>query len=524
MSYTASLYVQYKEAERKAFSELFPEQSYVDWKLSQWHDHLPLYLDPQKADEVIKNIKISIELRGRVANKYATELKTPKDSSSHEYFMQFLRSLVRAVRLLPAGPTNDESLNEAGSTNVVHEGPCGLQTQMIDTGDESLCDESLDSLDRLIFQKAVQAFMLEASENWEKAGRKERPLSAASIMSNMQATELHAFLAQAELLHPSWFESQDWVSWHMEDPGFTVEELIIPIMKSGLTGAYLPVPVRHLVESHTEQKGTDNKSLHYLIWRGFVDASIKAVDSSDLNEFRKIVQQKVRNMLRLALDHQEMIAMPPDISQTVSQLLIWAQDTSHVLSIGQIAELAEVLSVVVYRMILELPSITMFAYLCEYTRIEERQSLHPLLENWFTDPLLTKCLWWNGRPQNLSDWNLAVTHWVLAGIKGVVVAERRHQETLSRRIISAEYRCHKEILQELKQQHVSDCLERELSFPDTDRIRACIFDVVSSILGYIGSEWGTADTKCALRMYQQCRPNQKAQLVVQSFLRKWSSD
>ncbi|WQF77018.1 hypothetical protein CDEST_02032 [Colletotrichum destructivum] len=172
-------------------------------------------------------------------------------------------------------------------------------------------------------------------------------------------------------------------------------------------------------------------------------------------------------------------------------------------------------------MILELPSITMFAYLCEYIRIERNQSLPPLLESWFTDTRLIKHLWWNGRPQNSRDWKEAVENWVIADGKGVVVTERRHKPLLSQAIIENSYRCHKQILQGLKQQPVSDCLERELNFPDTDRIRAYVFDTVRSILGDIGSEWGKADAMCALRMYQQCRPGGKAQLVVDSFVDKW---
>ncbi|TQN70675.1 hypothetical protein CSHISOI_04826 [Colletotrichum shisoi] len=239
MSSTASLYVQYKKAEEQAFCKLFANQPYSGWKgwkLRQWHDHLPLYLNPQTAAEVIKNIETSIELRNGIAETYAAALKTPKDSR-HEYFVRFLNSLVCAVRLLPAGPTKtghdyhrdhkaqtidtdeeslgDESLDEAGPTNFGHEEPCEPQAQTVDTGDESLGDESLDDLDRIMFQNAVQTFSLEASENWRKA------------VSNMQATELKAFLAQAELLHPSWFEPQDWVSRHMEDEALHFEQLIL---------------------------------------------------------------------------------------------------------------------------------------------------------------------------------------------------------------------------------------------------------------------------------------------------------
>ncbi|KAK2037741.1 hypothetical protein LZ31DRAFT_560191 [Colletotrichum somersetense] len=432
MSSTASLYVQYKKAERRASSKLFRGQRYVDWKLNQWRDHLPSHLDPETADEVIKNIEASIELREGVAERYAIVLKTPKDSSSHEYFVQFLHRLVLAVRRLPAGPTNnghdqhcehkaqtvddhedsldDESLDETGPTNVVHDEPCGPQAQTIDTGDESLGDKSFDNLDLLMFLEAVDIFILEASENWWKVGRRERPLSAASIMSNMLATELHAFLAQAELLHPSWFESQDRDLWDMEDPPLNFQQLIElvvqctlrlpysqlcadrsrPIMLSGLSLQDSPVAIQHLLAAH---KQCDNKPLRFIIWKRLVNESITAVSSSDVDNFRKIVQQRVNNMLRLTQDHQKMIEIPPGISETASMFLTWAQNTSDILSIGQIAEFTEVNSVTAYLMILELPSITMFAYLCEYIRIERNQSLDIVLEKWLDDTRLSKRLW-----------------------------------------------------------------------------------------------------------------------------------
>ncbi|OBR02187.1 hypothetical protein CH63R_14488 [Colletotrichum higginsianum IMI 349063] len=397
MPSTDSLYVRYKKAEGKAFRELFPKQRYVGWKLSQWHGHLPLYVNPQTAAEVIRNIETSIKLRKEVAE-----------------------TLVRAVRLLPAGPTNtghdqhrilkaqtidtdeeslnDESLDEAGPTSIGHEKPRELQAQTIDTADESFGDESLDSLDRLMFLNAVQFFRLEASENLRKAGKGELRLATASIMSNMQATELDALLAQAELLNPSWFEPQDLVSWGMKDPALNFEQLIIPVMRSGLGPSDLPVAIQHLADSHDPRKESDKESLRLLIWKVHVNASIKAVDSSDEDHFREIVQHKVQETLRLAEQHQALIETLLDVRQTASMFHEWAQSASDILSIGQIAQVAEAQSAIVYRMILELPSITMFAYLCEYTRIKEEQSLAPLLETWFTDALLSKHLCkFNGR-------------------------------------------------------------------------------------------------------------------------------
>ncbi|KAK2052378.1 hypothetical protein LY76DRAFT_598651 [Colletotrichum caudatum] len=163
----------------------------------------------------------------------------------------------------------------------------------------------------------------------------------------------------------------------------------------------------------------------------------------------------------------------------------------------------------------------MFAYLCEYIRIERNQSLDIVLEKWLDDTRLSKRLWWNGRPRNIRDWKEAVDKWVMAGLKtkskGIIVAKRRHKKPLSQRIIDGKYSCHNEILQGLKQQDVPGCLERELDFPDTDRIRTCILGAVRSSLGPIGSEWGTADAMCAIRMYQQCCPDGKLKSVVESF-------
>ncbi|OHW97696.1 hypothetical protein CSPAE12_03629 [Colletotrichum incanum] len=164
-----------------------------------------------------------------------------------------------------------------------------------------------------------------------------------------------------------------------------------------------------------------------------------------------------------------MIGLPANYRETFSQFDAWAKSTSDILSIGQIAEFAEVQSVIIYRMILELPSMTMFAYLCDYIRIERKQSLVPLLEKWFDDTRLEQ-LWWDGRPKIYKIGQQG---------KGLAITVRRHKALLSQTIIEAEYRCQSQILRGLKQP-VSDCLERELDFPDTDRIRACILNTVRS--------------------------------------------
>ncbi|KAJ0270850.1 hypothetical protein COL940_011396 [Colletotrichum noveboracense] len=226
MSSKGSIYVEYKRAERAAFGKLFKGQPYASWPVKTFHDHLPPFLEPTIAAGVIKELQTSLNLRAEAAKSYAAASKT-QTYIRHEYFNRFLDRFIDAVKLLPPPPTKTKSGHnrygvlrtqgrigddddESQGDESLEATKCTTQTREEQTPTIGLDDTSLEDMDRLMFQDVVQTFILQAGENWQNAVEEKSRLSTASI-------KLKAVLGAAELLHPSWFESQDRYSWDLKD-------------------------------------------------------------------------------------------------------------------------------------------------------------------------------------------------------------------------------------------------------------------------------------------------------------------
>ncbi|KAH9225569.1 hypothetical protein K456DRAFT_59399 [Colletotrichum gloeosporioides 23] len=532
MSSKGSIYVEYKRAERAAFGKLFKGQPYASWPVKTFHDHLPPFLEPTIAAGVIKELQTSLNLRAEAAKSYAAASKT-QTYIRHEYFNRFLDRFIDVVKLLPPPPTKTKSGHnrygvlrtqgrigddddESQGDESLEATKCTTQTREEQTPTIGLDDTSLEDMDRLMFQDVVQTFILQAGENWQNAVEEKSRLSTASIMSDVQATELKAVLGAAELLHPSWFKSQDQYSWDLKDHEIDGVGLSVSCFASGLPSIYLPVAIDQLI---TSQKTP--KSLCCLVWKNIIYASFNAATETEVNRLRGFVKQELKETLDLCQRHRSIRGQDPNFDETASSFRAWAQ-LADILSIGKIAEFAEGHSVIVYRMVLELPSITMFAYLCEYVRIEKYEKLNrrlpELLESWFNDQRLSKLLWWNGRPRNLQDWETAVKSWVLATAKGVAITVRRHELPLFQRICEDNYSC-----SSIPHRELSEVLEEELNTPNTDSIRTCVLDTVRTSLGDIESRWGKADALCAIRMYQQCREGEDPQSILDAFIERWEA-
>ncbi|KAK0369174.1 hypothetical protein CLIM01_13476 [Colletotrichum limetticola] len=534
MSSKASIYEEYKRAEREAFGELFRGQPYTSWPVKTFYAHLPPFLKPSVAVAVIKNLRKSLNLREKVTKFYAAASET-QTYIRHEYFKQCLDHLIDAVRNLPPPPRKTKSGHnrygvlrtqglmgddEPQGDESLEATKCTTQRREEQTPTTELDDTSLEDMDRLMFQDVVQTFILRAGENWQNAVRGKFRLSTASIISDVHATELQAILNAAELLDPSWFKSQDQYSWDLEDHKINGKCLVSSCCASGLPPSYLPVAIYQLM---TSQRRADK--LRCLVWKNIIHASSNAATETEVNRLRGFVKQELEETLDLCQRHRGLLEEDSHvIIETTSTLRVWAQ-SADILSIGKIAQVAEGYSVVVYRAVLELPSITMFAYLCEYVRIElhdeHKPTLPEPLESWFNDKRLSKLLWWNGRPHNLRDWETAVDNWVLPSLRGIAVAKGRHKLPLFQRISEDNYRC--SIVPHRERRPLSEVLEEELNTPNTDSIRTCVLDTVGASLGDIGSEWGDADAMCALRLYQECREGEDPQSVLDAFIKRWEA-
>ncbi|KAI3548386.1 hypothetical protein CSPX01_03182 [Colletotrichum filicis] len=541
MSSKDLIYKEYKNAERAAFGELFRGQPYASWPVKTLYAHLPPFLKPSVAAAVIKNLRKSLNLREKVAKFYAEASET-QTYIRHEYFKQCLDHLIDAVSHLPLPPTKTKSGHnrygvlrtqgligddESQGDESLEATKCTTQRREEQTPTINLDDTSLEDMDRLMFQDVVQNFILQAGENWQNAVRGKHRLSTASIMSDVQATELKAILGAAELLHPSWFTLEDRYSWDLKDHEIDGVDLAYSCHASGLLPSYLPVAICQLIKS---QSAADK--LRCLVWKNIIHASSNAATETEVNRLRGVVKQELEETLDLCQRHRGLLKEEEDtrLDETAPSFRAWAQ-SADILSIGKIAQSAEGYPVIIYPMVLELPSITMFAYLCEYVRIElydeHKPTLPEPLESWFNDKRLSKLLWWNERPHNSKDWKTAVDNWVLPSLimpslRGIVVAKGRHKLPLFQRISEDKYRC--SIIPHQEQgRPLSEVLEEELNTPNTDSIRTCVLDTVRASLGDIGSEWGEADTLCAMRMYQECREGKDPQSVLDAFIKRWEA-